>query len=170
MRAGLSGLDVRPAEPADLPSAYAVRHEVFVEEQGVPVELEYDDDDPSAHHAVAVLDGTVVGTGRLVTRPGRLGVIGRMAVVPPARGRGVGAALLALLERRAAEVGVETLELHAQTHAVGFYRRAGYAAVGDAYEEAGIPHVTMRKPLATGTGPGAASANPGGPPEPDGIR
>ncbi|MFL6137629.1 MAG: GNAT family N-acetyltransferase [Frankiaceae bacterium] len=143
----MSPVDVHLAEAAELPAARAVRWRVFVEEQGVPVELEYDGEDQRAHHAVAVLDGAVVGTGRLVVGDGGVGVVGRMAVVPPARGRGVGAALLSLLEQRAGELGLGAVELHAQAHATGFYHRAGYAAVGAAYEEAGIPHVTMRKPL-----------------------
>jgi predicted GNAT family N-acyltransferase len=144
----VSGVDVHLAGAGELPAARAVRWRVFVEEQGVPADLEYDEHDEGAAHAVAVLDGAVVGTGRLVVASGGVGVVGRMAVAPAVRGRGVGAALLSLLERRAGELGLRAVELHAQAHAVGFYARAGYAPVGAAYEEAGIPHVTMRKPLA----------------------
>lgn len=143
----MSGVTVRLAGPGETAEAYRVRFEVFVTEQSVPPEIELDADDEIADHAVAELDGVVVGAGRLVARPGGVGLVGRMAVVAGARGRGVGAALLALLERRAAERGLTAVELHAQVHARGFYERAGYAAVGEEYEEAGIPHITMRRAL-----------------------
>jgi predicted GNAT family N-acyltransferase len=99
--------------------------------------------DPACDHAIAVLDGQVVGTGRLLPA----GVIGRMAVAETDRGAGIGAAVLAALEQRAAERGHTEVELHAQLHAAGFYDRAGYERVSDVYLEAGIEHVTMRKPL-----------------------
>ena len=143
----MSDLVVRLAGPGDLPAAMDVRRLVFVVEQAVPPDIERDGDDATADHAVALLDGRVVGTARLVSL-GRVGVLGRMAVLPEARGRGVGDRLLRLIERRAAERGLTAVELHAQLHARGFYERAGYAADGPEYDEAGIPHVTMRKRLA----------------------
>jgi predicted GNAT family N-acyltransferase len=90
--------------------------------------------------------GRVVATGRLLVREGRAR-IGRMAVDPGVRGRGYGAAVLAELHRQAVRRGVAEAELHAQVTARGFYERAGYTAVGDEYEEAGIAHVTMRRDL-----------------------
>lgn len=143
-------MTVRLATAEDLPPAYALRHEVFVVGQGVPVEMELDELDPLCEHAVALVDGVVVGTGRLLSpsllgRDDGLAVVGRMAVAEAARGRGTGAAVLSLLEQRAAEHGYAGVELHAQCHAEGFYARAGYARVGEPYDEAGIPHVTMRK-------------------------
>lgn len=134
---------VRLAGPLDLPAVFALRHEVFVIGQDVPEALERDELDAASDHAVAESDGQVVGTGRLLPD----GTIGRMAVTPAARGRGTGAAVLARLERRAAERGLAAVELHAQLHARGFYERAGYEAFGDVYLEAGIEHVSMRKLL-----------------------
>ena len=134
---------VRLAGPEDLPALLALRHEVFVVGQGVPEDLEHDPQDPDYDHALAELDGVVVGTGRLLPD----GTIGRMAVAEPARGQGVGAAVLALLEQRARERGLPAVELHAQLHAVGFYDRAGYTSYGPVYLEAGIEHQSMRKTL-----------------------
>ncbi len=139
------------ATAADWPEVVALRTRVFVEEQGVPPEVEQDAADATAVHAVArglggELTGRVVATGRLLERDGRA-VIGRMAVDASARGGGYGAAVLAELHRRARERGLTEVELHAQVGARGFYERAGYTAVGDEYVEAGIVHVTMRRAL-----------------------
>lgn len=139
-----AALRVRAATPADLPTVFAVRHEVFVVEQAVPVELERDEDDDTAVHAVAEQDGAVVGTGRLLPD----GRVGRMAVRPGNRGAGVGSALLAFLERAAGARGDTQVELHAQLHARAFYERAGYRAHGGVFDDAGIAHVAMTKQLA----------------------
>lgn len=139
---------VELATPADRVALLALRHRVFVEEQGVPVELEQDELDEEAVHAVARgSDGRVLGTGRLVVGPGGLARIGRMAVAGEARGRGVGAAILAVLEAAAAGASCHHVALHAQVQAIGFYRRAGYEEEGDAFDDAGILHVAMSKPL-----------------------
>ncbi|MDP9498242.1 MAG: GNAT family N-acetyltransferase [Actinomycetota bacterium] len=143
----MSAPTVRLAADADLPAVYALRHEVFVVGQDVPEVLERDEHDATCDHAVALLDGEVVGTGRLVAREDGTGVVGRMAVAADRRGTGTGAALLARLEERARERGLSAVELHAQVHARRFYERAGYAAFGDEYVEAGIDHVSMRKQL-----------------------
>ncbi|MGY1623315.1 GNAT family N-acetyltransferase [Geodermatophilus sp. SYSU D00965] len=135
------------ATAADWPEVVALRTRVFVEEQGVPAEIEQDALDATAVHALVRDDaGRVVATGRLLTREGRA-VVGRMAVDASARGRGHGAAVLAELHRQAVLRGLPEVELHAQVTARGFYERAGYTAVGDEYEEAGIAHVTMRRDL-----------------------
>jgi predicted GNAT family N-acyltransferase len=151
---------VRLAGPADLDAVYALRHEVFVVGQGVPVELELDELDATADHAVAVdTTGTVVGTGRLVDgridQEGRLepgtagtvGTVGRMAVAVAGRGTGTGRALLDLLVARAAERDLPVVELHAQVHALAFYERAGFTPFGEVYLEAGIEHLGMRRVL-----------------------
>ncbi|SDM59377.1 Predicted N-acyltransferase, GNAT family [Geodermatophilus siccatus] len=140
-------MSARRATAADWPQVAALRTRVFVEEQGVPAEIEQDAHDATAVHALAEDDaGRVVATGRLLVRDGRA-VIGRMAVDAAARGRGYGAAVLAELHRQAVALGLTEVELHAQLPARGFYERAGYTAVGGVYEEAGIAHVTMRRPL-----------------------
>ncbi len=134
---------VGPEDAPDLTEVLALRHEVFVIGQNVPAELELDELDPVCDHAVATVDGQVVGTGRLLPE----GVIGRMAVTETRRGQGIGAAVLRALEVRAGARGHQAVELHAQLHAARFYDRAGYQRVSEVYPEAGIEHVTMRKPL-----------------------
>ncbi len=123
------------------PIATPIRHAVFVEEQGVPVDLEIDALDPLSVHALAYDDaGTAVGTGRLLPD----GHIGRMAVVKGARQMGVGSALLTALMHEARRRGHEQAVLSAQTHAVSFYQRHGYAVVSDEYLDCDIPHDDMR--------------------------
>lgn len=140
-------MTARRAGAADWSEVVALRTRVFVEEQGVPAEIEQDARDAAAVHVVdRDDDGRVLATGRLLVRDGR-GVIGRMAVDASARGAGRGAAVLAELHRQAVLLGLTEVELHAQLTARGFYERAGYAAVGGVYQEAGIPHVTMRRAL-----------------------
>ena len=125
----------------------ALRTRVFVDEQGVPPEIEQDAADATAVHVLSRDDaGRVVATGRLLVH-GRTAAIGRMAADAAVRGRGHGAAVLAELQRQAVLRGVTEIELHAQVTARGFYERAGYTAVGEEYEEAGIAHVTMRRRL-----------------------
>lgn len=120
--------------------AQALRIEVFVVEQGVPIELEWDEGDEVAIHAVAYdAEGQPIATGRLLPD----GHIGRMAVRKSARGRGIGAAVLQALLAEAKRLGYGRLVLHAQTHAVDFYRRHGFVVEGDEFMEAGIPHRLM---------------------------
>lgn len=142
---GRTGCEVRLLDWARArAAARPVREAVFVHEQGVPLALEYDEHDPVCDHALALdTDGTPIGTGRLLPD----GRIGRMAVLPTARGRGVGAAILACLVARARERGMTEVVLSAQTHAVPFYARFGFVAEGEPYEEAGMPHVKMRRSL-----------------------
>lgn len=147
----MGGLDpgtssVRRAAAADLAAVFALRHEVFTVGQGVPEDIERDAGDGEAIHVLAEASDVVLGTGRLVVLD-EVGLVGRLAVAESARGTGIGAALLAALEQAAAEGGLTGIELHAQVPARGFYDRAGYTAVGPTYLEAGIEHVTMRKPL-----------------------
>lgn len=119
----------------------AVREPVFLVEQAVSPELEWDELDASSVHVLARdQSGQPIGTARLTPD----GHIGRMAVLRPWRGRGVGRALLERLIERAGSDGHPALELHAQTHAIGFYERFGFAAFGPEYEEAGMPHRSMR--------------------------
>jgi predicted GNAT family N-acyltransferase len=149
---------VRVAEdPADLEACFAVRKEVFVGEQGVPEDLEYDAHDAGALHVLAVAeDGTPLGTGRLLYGEAAaahnggetsVGSLGRLAVAKEARGLGVGAALVRAVEEAAHARGLTAVDLHAQTHALGFYERLGYRAYGPEYLEAGIPHRAMRRSL-----------------------
>jgi predicted GNAT family N-acyltransferase len=120
--------------------AAPIRFAVFVEEQKVPAELEIDDQDARCVHALARdAEGRALGTGRLLPD----GHIGRMAVLRDARKLGVGSALLAALMDEARRRGHARAVLSAQTHAIPFYRRHGYAVVGGEYMDCGIPHVDM---------------------------
>lgn len=145
----MTGVDIAlVTREADRRAAYAVRLTVFVEEQGVPLDLERDGLDDETEHFLGRLDGRPVAAARLMaaTQP-TVGVAQRVAVLPELRGTGVGAALMAVLEARARERGMTAVELHAQVPVRGFYERLGYAAYGEEYDEAGIPHVSMRKEL-----------------------
>jgi predicted GNAT family N-acyltransferase len=120
--------------------AQALRIEVFVVEQGVPIELEWDEADEVSTHAVAYDDeGQPVATGRLLPD----GHIGRMAVRKSARGQGIGAMVLRELLAEAKRLDYCELVLHAQSHAVDFYARHGFELRGEEFMEAGIPHRMM---------------------------
>ncbi len=127
-----------------------VREKVFVEEQGVPLELEWDEFDAVSRHVLAEADGEPVGTGRLLPD----GYVGRMAVLAGWRGLGVGTQLLQRLLRLAEESGLREVVLHAQTHATPFYRAHGFVPDGVPFLEAGIEHQRMRRGLGAGSGHG----------------
>lgn len=122
----------------------AVRETVFVQEQQVPIELEWDELDPRCAHVLARdAEGRPIGTGRLT--PER--TIGRMAVLRDWRGRGVGDALLQALIAEAERRQWTEVSLHAQVSAIGFYARHGFVPEGERYMEAGIEHLDMRRQL-----------------------
>lgn len=128
--------------------ALAVRYAVFVREQGIPAQLELDEHDAEAVHAVAFdPDGVPLGTARLLPNAH----LGRMAVLPRARGQGIGTIILRSLVAVARNRGMLELRLHAQASAVGFYERQGFRPVGAEYEEVGIMHRTMVRSLQSGT-------------------
>ena len=125
--------------------AQRVRIEVFVIEQNVPMELEWDEGDEVSIHAVAYDEqGLPVATGRLLPD----GHIGRMAVCQPLRGQGVGRQVLQALLEQARQEGHAELVLHAQRHAVPFYERMGFACEGEEFIEVDIPHRRMRLQIA----------------------
>jgi predicted GNAT family N-acyltransferase len=129
-----------------MPAVYAVRHQVFVVEQAVPPALERDAFDVVAIHLVALRDDDVIGTLRLVVS-GSTAKIGRMAVLAVERRSGIGSGLMARAHEVARSVDVKEITLHAQLSAKAFYTRLGYREQGEAFEEAGIAHVNMRKTL-----------------------
>jgi predicted GNAT family N-acyltransferase len=126
--------------------AFEVRYEVFVDEQGVPRELEADEFDPRATHLLAIRDGQVVGTLRMLAHGGAA-KIGRVAVRAAARRTGIGGRLMERAAALALERGFAEIVLHAQVAVAGFYRRLGYVEEGDPFDEAGIPHIGMRKKI-----------------------
>ena len=128
-------------------AALRLRYRVFCEEQGVDLAAEQDGRDPEALQLVALGDGRVLGTCRVLLDDG-LARLGRMAVEPGHRGRGIGGALLAEADRAMRDSGARRIRLHAQTASRGVYQRAGYEPMGEEFMEEGIKHVAMEKQLA----------------------
>ena len=136
------------ASPAEIEAALEVRRAVFIEGQGVDEALERDGQDSAAVHAVAYADGRVVAAGRMLPQAsggGTTGRVGRMAVLAEHRRKGLATAVLRALEAEARRRGWRAIELHAQAYVAELYAKAGYAAVGAPFTEAGIEHVTMTK-------------------------
>ncbi len=138
-------VEIRLAEnDRERADAFAVRHRVFVEEQGVDEDLEYDEHDAEATHFVAYDDGEPIGRpdfGR-----SRASVAKSNESRSSSRaGEGIGRALMETLEDEAESRGLSSFILHSQTRVAEFYRRLGYERCGPEFEEAGIPHVEMQK-------------------------
>lgn len=139
-----ANLEIREGSWAVLgPEASEIRRVVFLEEQRVPLEEEWDGRDPECRHFLALLDGRAVGTARLLPDAH----IGRVAVLAEARGTGVGAALMRASIETARRLGHPAVELAAQTHALDFYARLGFEAYGPEFLDAGILHRNMRLTL-----------------------
>ena len=129
---------------ADMEAAVGIRFRVFVDEQSVPPEIELDEYDAVATHAIALRDGVAIGTGRAIVE-GDEARIGRMAVDRQHRRGGVGGLILRFLEDEAREQGATEFVLHAQDYVKSFYASHGYEEHGDTFMEAGILHIEMRK-------------------------
>lgn len=141
-------IEVRSAGgQAEVDAALELRYRVFCDEQGVTLAAERDGRDPGALHLVAFDGPRLVGTCRLLFDDG-IARLGRMAVEPDARGRGIGAAILDSAEAESRRAGAKRIRLHAQTAARSLYERGGFEVRGDEFVEEGIPHVTMEKDLA----------------------
>jgi predicted GNAT family N-acyltransferase len=148
MPGSVGAVDVRPArDAAEVEQALALRERVFAGEQGVDPAADRDGLDGEALQFVAVEDGRVLGTCRVLIREG-VARLGRMAVEPRVRGRGIGTRLLDEAEGGALAAGATIVRLHAQSAAVSLYARGGYAEVGEPFVEEGIDHVTMERALA----------------------
>jgi len=129
--------------------AFKVRRAVFILEQGVPEELEIDEFDSSALHALAYHDNVCIGTARLHMSNDGSGQIGRMAVLAGFRNRGLGLQIMNVLIGVAQSKGLSSLMLHAQVDVIPFYEKLGFRADGPIYDEAGIPHRNMMMILPT---------------------
>ncbi len=142
----------RISSEKELAQAYAIRIRVFVREQGVPPEIELDDEDRAATHLLATVGARAVGTARVVLHRGAA-KIGRMAVLKRYRRRGVGAKLLQRAIAAARRMRARKIYLHAQLAAAEFYRRMNFLAVGPVFDEAGIAHrkMILRQPLSGGS-------------------
>jgi predicted GNAT family N-acyltransferase len=131
----------------DIATCQRLRRVVFIEEQGVSETDEVDGLDGAAIHLLALAGETPVGTARLLLK-GPVGKIGRVCVLPEARGTGLGAALIRVaLEVLRDQQGVTEAYLGAQSHATGFYEKLGFAVEGEEFLDAGIPHRHMRRAL-----------------------
>ncbi|MGR4069000.1 GNAT family N-acetyltransferase [Billgrantia sp. C5P2] len=124
-------------------AASEIRRVVFIEEQQVPLEEEWDGRDNACRHFLAVRGDTALGTARLLPD----GHIGRVAVLREARGLGIGVALMQAAIASARRLGHAQVELAAQTHALAFYENLGFVSFGDIFMDAGIPHRNMRLAL-----------------------
>lgn len=129
---------------ADMEAAVGIRFRVFVDEQGVPPDIELDEYDAVSTHAIALLEGVAVGAGRMYLEDGSAR-IGRMAVDRQHRRGGVGGQILRFLEEEARSQGATSFTLHAQEYVKAFYAAHGYVEHGAAFMEAGISHIEMRK-------------------------
>jgi YbgC/YbaW family acyl-CoA thioester hydrolase len=147
--AGKSMVDVRVGRWSELGEpARKIRSQVFVEEQHIPAEMEWDGADDGCVHALACNRfGLPLATGRMLEHVPGVAKIGRMAVLAPMRGGHIGRAVLDALLQHARERGDREALLHAQLGAAPFYSRAGFIARGPVFEEAGIPHVEMVRSL-----------------------
>ncbi len=136
-------MDIRIATEADLPAVYAIRFEVFVDEQHVPADLELDEADATALHIVAEDGGTAVGCARLLLHGDGSAHIGRLAVRRARRGEGIGRDICRFCIEECRAQGCTTIRLHGQLQAAGFYEKLGFAPHGETFWEAGIEHREM---------------------------
>ena len=131
----------------ELKGAFEVRRQVFVEEQGVAGDLEFDEQDSEALHMV-VKDGQgVVGTARVLFFTDNQAKLERIAVLKPLRRRGIGRGIISFLDEELQNRGVERVSLHAQCVAAAFYRSCGFEEIGSTFWEAGIKHIKMQKQI-----------------------
>jgi predicted GNAT family N-acyltransferase len=141
-------VEVRPArDRSEVEQALALREQVFCVEQGVALAADRDGLDDLAIQVVAIESGHVIGTCRVLVE-GEIGQLGRMAVEAGARGRGLGAAILAAAEQSARDAGARQMRLHAQRYIEDMYAAAGYRPYGEPFIDEGIEHVAMERPLA----------------------
>ena len=119
-----------------------IREDVFITEQGIAAEAEFDRMDGISTHLVVCEGDQAVATGRFYIEGG-CGYLGRIAVLKESRKHGYGAVVVTEMMRRALDEGAERLEIHAQLHAVPFYEKCGFTAVGEAYMLDGLMHLTM---------------------------
>ncbi|AFH62474.1 GNAT family N-acetyltransferase [Paenibacillus mucilaginosus] len=140
---------LRVTQPEELETAFTIRTKVFVEEQGVALEDEFDEWDTlngPCEHIVACFDGQPAGTGRVRLLHG-FAKLERICILKPYRKHGIGKIIIRTLEGIAEEKGAQLVQLHGQTQAQGFYEKLGYRVSSEEFMEDGIPHILMRKEL-----------------------
>lgn len=127
--------------------AFEVRRQVFVQEQGVSEELEYDGQDEAARHIVVKEGGRVIGTARVRFLGNNRAKIERMAILKPFRRKGIGKKVIAFLKRELKRQGIAQVILHAQCDVTGFYKSCGFEETGAPFWEADIKHIKMQLKL-----------------------
>ena len=131
----------------DYAPCVALRRAVFITEQQIAEADEMDELDDQAIHLLATVDGQPVGTARILIQ-GEIGKIGRICVLQSHRGTGLGKDLVAAgIAHLKTLAGVTTAKLSSQDHAIPFYEKLGFVAYGPFYDDAGIPHKDMKRPL-----------------------
>ena len=144
----MSNLIIKTAElPQELPAIEAIRCLVFQEEQGVEKELDFDGQDETAEQIIAYLDNQPVGTARIRYLDNSTAKIERLAVLSTARGQGVGKKIMEKAIDVVAKNNIQEVVIHAQEYIKGLHQQLGFQQEGEKFEEAGIPHVKMRKKL-----------------------
>ena len=131
----------------DLTEAFAIRLEVFCDEQGYSPEMELDSQDKDAWHLLLWEGEEPAGTGRIYWKDRQTAGLGRIAVRKPWRGRGTGRRLLEAMEKKARELGATKAELDAQCRVIGFYEKCGYSVCGEEHMDGHVPHKMMKKSL-----------------------
>ncbi|WP_134703640.1 GNAT family N-acetyltransferase [Ammoniphilus sp. YIM 78166] len=137
---------LRVTSQEELDEAFNIRKAVFVEEQGVPLEDEFDEHEAHAEHILVYFEGQAVGTGRMRVVDD-IAKLERICLLAPYRKYGLGKLIIKTLEQLASEKGLTKTKLHGQTHAEGFYHKLGYETKSPVFMEDGIPHVLMVKNL-----------------------
>jgi len=127
----------------EIADAAHIREKVFIEEQQIPAELEFDEYDFQATHVVMYIDQTAVGTGRLILKSDNKWYIGRIAVLKEYRGKSYGRDIVSEMMRIAKQKDVSEAYIHSQVYAIPFYEKLGFKAFGEEFEEDGIQHKEM---------------------------
>lgn len=126
----------------NLEEGFAIRREVFVEEQKVPLDMEIDELDKNCNHIVVYNNGEAIAVGRIIFEAHKC-FLGRIAVVKKYRGKGIGEFLVKEMLKKAFDDGIKEVFIHAQAYAEGFYKKIGFRAYGEKFYEAGIEHISM---------------------------
>jgi len=132
---------------SELKDAFRIRRRVFITEQNIPPNLEYDEDDRTALHMLAKDGGKAIGTARVLFLSNNQAKLERLAVLKSFRGRGIGSEVISFLEKELKNQGIKKVILHAQYRAIAFYKSCGYQETGTPFWEVGIKHIKMQKQL-----------------------
>ena len=144
----ISNLVIKTAElPQEMLAIQSIRQAVFQAEQGVEPELDFDGKDETSEQIIAYLDSKAIGTARIRYLDERTAKIERLAVLPTVRGLGIGQQIMEKALEIAAENNIQEVVIHAQQYIIRLHEKLGFEPEGEIFEEAGIPHVKMRKKL-----------------------